>query len=760
MNFIHRKSLFSFNNILFMERNGEYMKKTSLKLLLFSFVMSLLMIIPTNVNAEEIIPVNISVKYGQTEARRILDMINELRTSPTDAWAWDKTDTKQVAYPGLKELVYDYDLERLAMKRAAEIALSYDHTRPNGQNPFTIYTEENITRRDAGENIAVASPNVYSKAEAVNNGWREDNEPYAGQGHRRNMLDYKFTCVGVGHVTYNGYDYWVEEFASRPSINTTETPANDSEQTVTVSVTKSWITNYKTSFDQDSYVLRLGETLTPNITPIISLINQLGSVGTVLDTPTVSINDPSIATYSDGKIIGLKEGTTTLTTSLYGLPSTTSATIIVHDCDNHWDGGVITKVPTCIVEGERTYTCAICNNTKIEKIGIDATNHLHSGIRNQKEASCKEEGYSGDKYCPDCGTKLSSGNTIAKTENHSWNNGVITKEPTCVETGVKTYTCGICNKTRTENIAKTTEHLHTEIRNKKAATCGETGYTGDTYCTDCGTKVSSGKTIAKLTTHTWDEGKVTTEPTCTAKGVRTFTCSICAKTKTASIAATGHQHTEIRKKKDATCGEDGYTGNTYCTDCKKTISYGQTIKKTGNHTWDDGKTTTEPTCTINGITTFTCSVCGKTKTRSIKAAGHSYGEYVVVKEPTSTEKGLKSKTCSVCGKVYSVTLAKTDSSNANIRNTTNSEQNTQTNQYTTKKIKLNRRKLTLKRGKSFKLKVTLTPINSRDKITYVTSNKKVVKVYRNGRIKALKKGKANITVISGNKKVICRVTVK
>ena len=152
------------------------------------------------------------------------------------------------------------------------------------------------------------------------------------------------------------------------------------------------------------------------------------------------------------------------------------------------------------MEGEKTYTCAICNNTKIEKIGIDATKHLHSEIRNQKEASCKEEGYSGDKYCPDCGTKLSSGNTIAKTENHSWNKGVITKKPTCAETGVKTYTCSICSKTKTENIAKTTKHLHTEIRNKKAATCGETGYTGDTYCTDCGTKISSGKTIAKLTT--------------------------------------------------------------------------------------------------------------------------------------------------------------------------------------------------------------------------------------------------------------------
>ena len=640
--------------------------------------MSLLMIIPTKVNAEEIIPVNISVKYGQTEARRILDMINELRTSPTDAWAWDKTDTKQVAYPGLKELVYDYDLERLAMKRAAEIALSYEHTRPNGQNPFTIYTEENITRLDTGENIAVASPNVYSKAEAVNDGWREDNEPYAGQGHRRNMLGYKFTCVGVGHVTYNGYDYWVEEFASRPSINTTETPANDNEQTVTVSVTKSWITNYKTYFDQDSYVLRLGETVTPNITPIISLINQFGSVGTVLDTPTVSINDPSIATYSDGKIIGLKEGTTTLTTSLYGLPSTTSATIIVHDCDNHWDGGVITKVPTCTKEGEKKFTCAICNNTKIEKIGIDATNHLHSEIRNQKEASCKEEGYSGDKYCPDCGTKLSSGNTIAKTENHNWNKGVITKKPTCAETGVKTYTCSICSKTKTENIAKTTKHLHTEIR----------------------------------------------------------------------------------KKKDTTCGEDGYTGNTYCTDCKKTISYGQTITKTGNHTWDDGKVTKEPTCTANGVTTFTCIVCKKTKTRSIKATGHSYGEYVVVKEPTTTEKGLKSKTCSACGKVYSVTLAKISSSKTTTKTPTTSSKNAQTSKITTKKIKLNRKKLTLKKGKTFKFKVTLTPINSRDRITYVTSNKKVVKVYRNGRIKALKKGKAKITVISGTKKFVCKVTVK
>ena len=175
---------------------------------------------------------------------------------------------------------------------------------------------------------------------------------------------------------------------------------------------------------------------------------------------------------------------------------------------------------------------------------------------------------------------------------------------------------------------------------------------------------------------------------------------------------------------------------------------------------DDGKVTKEPTCTANGVTTFTCIVCKKTKTRSIKATGHSYGEYVVVKEPTTTEKGLKSKTCSACGKVYSVTLAKISSSKTTTKTPTTSSQNAQTSKITTKKIKLNRKKLTLKKGKTFKFKVTLTPRNSRDRITYVTSNKKVVKVYRNGRIKALKKGKAKITVISGTKKFVCKVTVK
>ena len=652
------------------------MKKHLSKLLLFFLCISFFVTISNKSNAaEEIIPVNISVQYGQTEARTILDMINEMRTSDYDAWCWNETNTKKDAYFG-DALTYDYDLEKLAMKRAAELVIRYDHTRPNGEDSSSIYKEENITDwQSVGENIAIG----YHSAQAVNTAWREDGEKYNGQGHRRNMLNPKFNCVGIGHVKYDGCDYWVEEFAYRPSVNTTKTSAIDNEQITAISLIKSKIKNIELCFDKDSYILKTGETITPNIK---TMINYLGGKAFVADIPDISVTDSSIATYSDGKISGVKEGNTTLTASLYGLTITDMPTITVHECDNHWNDGEITTEPTCIKEGVKTFTCTICGDTKTETISKAADKHLHSEIRDKKDATCKDEGYTGDTYCTDCGKKISSGKTIVKTDNHNWNTGEITTSPTCKDTGVKTFTCTICGNTKTETV-KATGHQHTEIRNKKDATCKEKGYTGDTYCTDCGKKISSGKSIAKTETHSYDDGKITTKPTCTKRGTKTYTCTIC----------------------------------------------------------------------------------GNTKTETVKATGHSYGEYKVVKKPTATKDGLKSRTCTVCGKVESVRIAKTTSDKQNTNTSdknSNQNTNTQTSQKTktTKKIKLNRTKLTLKKGKTFRLKVTLTPINSRDKIIYKTSNKKIVTVSKTGKIKAKRKGKVNITVISGKKKIVCKVTVK
>ena len=789
------------------------------------------MVIPKKVNAAEIIPVNISVKYGQTEGRKIFDMINEMRTDSFDAWCWNEDNETKTRYDNLNELAYDYDLERIATKRAAELALLFDHGRPNGESFFSIYEEEGITYRAAGENIAMG----YRTAEAVNAAWREDGEPYNGQGHRRNMLNPKFNCVGIGHVYLDGCHYWVEEFAYRTSVNTTETTANDSEQTMSLSVPKSKVTGLKVAFDKTSYSLRTGESTEVKLTAKLTVF---GSDTIVTDLPAISVNDPSIATYSNGKITGVAEGSTTLTASLYGLTAADMPTINVYRCEHHWDQGEIITEATCTEEGEKKFTCSICGDEKTEK--VSATGHQHTEIRNKKEATCKETGYSGDTWCKDCGKKILSGQTIAKTENHSWDAGKVTTKATCTEEGEKTFTCSICGDEKTEKVSAT-GHQHTEIRNKKEATCKETGYSGDTWCKDCGKKILSGQTIAKTENHSWDAGKVTTKATCTEEGEKTFTCSICGDEKTEKVSATGHQHTEIRNKKEATCKETGYSGDTWCKDCGKKIlsgqaiaktedhswnqgeitkeptckekgektftcsicgntktekvsttdhqhmeirnqknptckeagysgdtycadcgvkiSSGKTIAKTKNHNWDGGVITTEPTCTERGEKTFTCTICGNTDTKKVNATGHRYGAYKVVKEPTNKRKGLKSKTCSVCGKTVYEGIPKTNSSPTD-SSETNPDQNPQTSQKTTRKIKLNRRKLTLKKGKSFRLKVTLTPADSQDKITYKTSNKKIATVSKTGKIKAKKKGKVKITVISGKKKAVCTVKVK
>ena len=789
------------------------------------------MVIPKKVNAAEIIPVNISVKYGQTEGRKIFDMINEMRTDSFDAWCWNEDNETKTRYDNLNELAYDYDLERIATKRAAELALLFDHGRPNGESFFSIYEEEGITYRAAGENIAMG----YRTAEAVNAAWREDGEPYNGQGHRRNMLNPKFNCVGIGHVYLDGCHYWVEEFAYRTSVNTTETTANDSEQTMSLSVPKSKVTGLKVAFDKTSYSLRTGESTEVKLTAKLTVF---GSDTIVTDLPAISVNDPSIATYSNGKITGVAEGSTTLTASLYGLTAADMPTINVYRCEHHWDQGEIITEATCTEEGEKKFTCSICGDEKTEK--VSATGHQHTEIRNKKEATCKETGYSGDTWCKDCGKKILSGQTIAKTENHSWDAGKVTTKATCTEEGEKTFTCSICGDKKTEKISAT-GHQHTEIRNKKEATCKETGYSGDTWCKDCGKKILSGQTIAKTENHSWDAGKVTTKATCTEEGEKTFTCSICGDEKTEKVSATGHQHTEIRNKKEATCKEEGYSGDTWCKDCGKKIlsgqaivktedhswnqgeitkeptckeegektftcsicgntktekvsttdhqhmeirnqknptckeagysgdtycadcgvkiSSGKTIAKTKNHNWDGGVITTKPTCTERGEKTFTCTICGNTNTKKVNATGHSYGAYKVVKEPTNKRKGLKSKTCSVCGKIVYEAIPKTNFSPTD-SSETNPDQNPQTSQKTTRKIKLNRRKLTLKKGKSFRLKVTLTPADSQDKITYKTSNKKIATVSKTGKIKAKKKGKVKITVISGKKKAVCTVKVK
>lgn len=565
-----------------------------------------------------------------------------------------------------------------------------------------------------------------------------------------------------------------------------------------------------------------------------------------------------------------------------------------------WDEGKVTKEATCSETGVKTYTCTRCGGTKTEEIqktkhdyeehvetpatctsrGVSyyvckncglttskkqtpATGHIHTEVRNKKDATYTDDGYTGDTYCKDCGKKLETGTMIPKLveKEHDYGEWVLDQAPTCKKYGVRYRICKNCGDREVDVLDKV-DHSW-ELVSTTPATC-TIGEIQHYKCSVCGE--TKDVTLSNpLGEHSWDNGKVTKEATCTEDGEKTYTCTVCNTTKTEVIPATGHQHKEVRNAKKATCTEDGYTGDTYCTDCNTKLESGTVVNKLG-HTWDNGVITKEATGTEEGVKTYTCKTCGETKTEKIQVTSHHLDQGTITKKATCTENGEKTyhctdadcdktyvetipatghkfdswktvkaqsiysgavqkRTCNACGKKetkivgdklkpvlkvntpklqlkcrqktqkFTLTdIAKGDSvkswvsSNKKIVTVsgkpngtciikagkkTGSAKITITMRSNLKKtigvkvqkkavactfIKNVPKKLTLKRKRSYQLKPVINPITCTYKAKYKTSNKKIVKVTSRGKITAVKKGKAKITVMVGKKKFGCMVT--
>lgn len=204
--------------------------------------------------------------------------------------------------------------------------------------------------------------------------------------------------------------------------------------------------------------------------------------------------------------------------------------------------------------------------------------------------------------------------------------------------------------------------LHTgygTTKNTVPPTCGADGCI-ETVCSNCGEVIAT-KVIPATGAHTWDNGTVTTEPTETTPGVRTFTCAVCSQTKTEVIPATGTHTFVFTKNVAPSCTEAGYDLYT-CRDCG--ASEQRNVKPALGHKWDDGKVTTEPTETDPGTMTYTCTVCGATKTEVIPATGphtHVWDEGTVTVAPTETTPGVRTYTCTVCGQTRTEIIPATGS---------------------------------------------------------------------------------------------------
>lgn len=133
------------------------------------------------------------------------------------------------------------------------MAVSYAHTRPNGEDCFSLFDSE---YGYIGENIAAG----YQTAEAVFKGWQETNEKYSGQGHRRNMLNSNFKAIGIGHVYYNGYHYWVQEFGDK-NLQPQKTEAVDTEVMASIKIMGSDIINSSILAKPENVSVKIGENV-------------------------------------------------------------------------------------------------------------------------------------------------------------------------------------------------------------------------------------------------------------------------------------------------------------------------------------------------------------------------------------------------------------------------------------------------------------------------------------------------------------------
>ena len=276
-------------------------------------------------------------------------------------------------------------------------------------------------------------------------------------------------------------------------------------------------------------------------------------------------------------------------------------------------------------------------------------NHSLTKVINKKDATCTEDGYTGDTVCAICGKEITKGETI-QSKGHT---EVIdaAKAPTCTEPGLtEGKHCSVCNEVIVkQGVIPATGHTEKTVVGKPA-TCTETGLTDGISCSVCGTVIKAQEEIPAKG-HRWNEGEITTAPTCENAGVRTYTCTVCNATKTEAIDATGHTPVEVAEQ-PATCTEAGHTAGTKCSVCAAILSGMEEIPATGHTEVIDAAKA--PTCTETGLTEGKhCSVCNEVLVaqEEIPAKGHTEVIDPAV-EPTCTEPGkTEGKHCSVCNEI-------------------------------------------------------------------------------------------------------------
>ena len=224
--------------------------------------------------------------------------------------------------------------------------------------------------------------------------------------------------------------------------------------------------------------------------------------------------------------------------------------------EHKWNEGIVTKEATCTAEGIKTFTCTVCGDTKTEV--IPALGHDWSDWE-VKDSTCGQEGEK-TRHCQRTGCTATETEKIPPSENHNWNDGVVTKNATCTEQGEITYTCNDCGHTKVEKTPALGHDLKEVIL--KQPTCSESGLKA-MVCQRPGCDHRENEVSIPATgEHHWDNGVVTKQPTCITKGEKTYTCEHCGEKRYEEIGLIDHLwETLFEKQPDKVVTEEHYICN-------------------------------------------------------------------------------------------------------------------------------------------------------------------------------------------------------
>lgn len=483
------------------------------------------------------VTVHVTGKQQEAQAREVLTLINQKR-----------------AEAGAGPLIMADALEDVAEQRAAELAVLFSHTRPDGTDCFTAADGTGLSYRAAGENIASGYPNAASVVE----GWMNST------GHRENILDTRFSHIGIGCFEYNGTRHWVQFFMG--GLSNVQEAAPDGADGI----------DYTTAVNADLSVvdgtpvfLETNVTAAPGSEVTCDLAIQFANGRMEVADPASVISSSSDAVTIQDHTIQIPSGfsgTVTLTAAVGGKTAVKTLNIV---CEHVWGEWQTEKEATWEEEGLQSRICGVCKTKETRGIPKLSEGHVHDFTGTEtvvKEATCTEEG-SKTIACTDPNCKETKTEVIP-AKGHAWGEWKTTEEATWETEGIQTRICADCQAEETRTLPKLSEgHEH--------------DFTGP-------------ETVVK-------------EATCTEEGEKTIACSDpnCKEVKTEVIKALGHEEKEIVK--EATCTETG-TKELVCSCCGLSLKK-EIIPATG-HDFGDWKTVKKATEKEEGERERVCRTCG------------------------------------------------------------------------------------------------------------------------------------------------------